>query len=194
MDVTVPAYTGMVVGTVGMMSVPIATAARRESGVLRRFRATPLRPLVYIVSDVVVYLAMTLLGILLLFLLGKVLYNVRFEGNLLSVLAAIALGSAAFMSIGYLLAGVAPTARIAQVVAMVLFYPMMFLSGASIPIEVMPEGVQAAAKFLPLTHAVTLIKGLWFGDAWSEHLTEVAVLGIILVVAGVVAGRLFRWE
>ena len=193
-DIAVPGYTGMIIGTIGLMSVPIATAARREAGVLRRFRATPLRPLTYMVTDVLVYLLMTILGIVLLFIVAKVGYNVRFDGNIVSVLLAIALGAFAFMALGYVLAGVAPTARVAQVVAMVLFYPMMFLSGASIPLEVMPEGVRSAARFLPLTHVVTLVKGMWFGDPWSEHVTEVIVLTAILVVGAAIASRVFRWE
>ena len=193
-DIAVPGYTGMIIGTIGLMSVPIATAARREAGVLRRFRATPLRPLTYMVTDVLVYLLMTILGIVLLFIVAKVGYNVRFDGTIVSVLLAIALGAFAFMALGYVLAGVAPTARVAQVVAMVLFYPMMFLSGASIPLEVMPEGVRSAARFLPLTHVVTLVKGMWFGDPWSEHVTEVIVLTAILVVGAAIASRVFRWE
>jgi ABC-2 type transport system permease protein len=194
MDVSVPAYTGMIVGTVGLMGVPIATSARREAGVLRRFRATPLRPVVYLVSDVSVYLVMTLLGILLLFVVGKLAYDVRFEGNVVSVLGSICLGTSTFLALGYVLAGLAPTARVAQVVGMVLFYPMMFLSGASIPLEVMPEGVQQVSRFVPLTHVVTLIKGLWFGDGWGQHLSEVGVLLALLAVALVVASRTFRWE
>ena len=194
MDVSVPAYTGMIIGTVGLMSVPISTAARREAGVLRRFRVTPLRPLIYLVTDVLVYFAMTLLGILLLFVVGKIAYNVRFEGSLLSVIVGIGLGMSAFLTLGYILAGLAPSARVAQVVGMVLFYPMMFLSGSSIPLELMPEGVQKVSRFLPLTHVVTLLKGLWFGEGWGEHLTEVAVLVGVLVVGGIVAARTFRWE
>jgi ABC-2 type transport system permease protein len=193
-DIAVPGYTGMIIGTVGLMSVPIATSARREAGVLRRFRATPLRPLTYMVTDVLVYLLMTLLGIVLLFIVAKLGYNVRFDGSIVSVLLAIALGAFAFMAMGYVLAGLAPTARVAQVVAMVLFYPMMFLSGASIPLEVMPEGVRNAARFLPLTHVVTLVKGLWFGETWPEHVTEVIVLGAILIAGAAVASRVFRWE
>ena len=60
--------------------------------------------------------------------------------------------------------------------------------------EVMPESVQRAARFLPLTHVVTLVKGLWFGASWGDHLTEVAVLVGILIVGAVVAARVFRWE
>jgi ABC-2 type transport system permease protein len=77
---------------------------------------------------------------------------------------------------------------------MVIFYPMMFLSGASVPLEVMPEGVRSISNFLPLTHVVTLLRGLWFGEGWGEHLTEVIILGGILVVGAGLAARFFRWE
>ena len=194
MDVSVPGYVGMIIGTVGLMSVPIGTAARREAGVLRRFRATPLRPLTYLITDVLVYFAMTLLGILLLFLVGKIAYDVRVEGDLLSVVAGICLGTFAFLALGYVLAGLAPTARVAQVVGMVIFYPMMFLSGSAIPLEVMPEAVRSVSRFLPLTHVVTLLKGLWFAEGWREHLTEVAVLVGVLVAGIIASAKTFRWE
>lgn len=194
MDVSVPAYMGLIVGTVGLMSVPIATSARREAGALRRFKATPLRPLAYIVSDVVVNFAMTLLGIALLVLVGKVVYNVRFEGNIFSVLAAVSLGAFAFFAIGYVIAGLSPTARVAQIIGMVLLYPMMFLSGASMPLEILSPAIRNISRFLPLTHVVTLVRGLWAGDSWGQHGTEVAVLLGVLIVGTLISARTFRWE
>lgn len=194
MDVSVPSYIGLIIVTVALIGVPIGTASAREYGVLRRFRATPLHPLTYIVSDILSYLLMTMLGILVLFLTGKLVFNVRFEGHFLSVLGGILLGALAFFALGYLVAGLAPTARTAQTVGMVLAYPMMFLSGATIPWEILPRGVQAIAQYIPLTHAVRLIKGLWFGEAWSQHWTEVGVLAGCLVVGGLLAAWTFRWE
>ena len=76
-DVSVPAYIGLIILTVGLMSIPISTASSRESGVLRRFRVTPLSPAVYLVSDVAVYFLMTLLGVGLLVLVGKFGYGMR---------------------------------------------------------------------------------------------------------------------
>ncbi len=194
MDVSVPSYIGLIIVTVGLIGLPIGTAAARESGVLRRFRATPLHPLAYIISDVVSYLLMTVLGVLLLILTGQLAFHVRFEGNILSVLAGFLLGTMAFFALGYLIAGLAPTARIAQTVGMVLAFPMMFLSGAAMPLEVLPAKVRAVSHYIPLTHVVTLMRGLWFGDAWSQHGTEVAVLAGCLVVGGALAARTFRWE
>jgi len=194
MDVTVPSYIGLIVVTVGLIGLPIGAAAARESGVLRRFRATPLHPLAYILSDIASYLLMTVIGVLLLVITGKVVFHIRFEGNVLSVLAGFLLGTTAFFALGYLIAGLAPTARIAQTVGMVLAFPMMFLSGASMPLEVLPGKIRAVSQYIPLTHVVTLMKGLWFGDSWGQHLTEVAVLVGCLVVGGAIAARTFRWE
>jgi ABC-2 type transport system permease protein len=194
MDITMPAYTALILGTIGLLGVPITTSGYREQGVLRRFRATPMRPLTYIVADLLTNLTMTLLGMAILIGVGWALYKVRFEGQLLSVFVAVVFSGLTMFAVGYLIASLAPGARTAQVIGMVIFYPMMFLSGASIPLEVMPEGVRRISDFLPLTHVVTLLRGLWFGEGWGEHLTEVIILGGILVVGAGLAARFFRWE
>jgi len=75
-----------------------------------------------------------------------------------------------------------------------LFYPMIFLSGATMPLEAMSDAMRQYVKVLPLTHVVTLLRGMWVGDAWGQHLTEVAVLGVLLVVGLVVSAKTFRWE
>ena len=194
MDISMPAYTALVLGTVGMMGVPITISGYRESGVLRRFKATALRPFIYILADVVANLTMTLLGMVGLVLTGWLIYRVRFEGNVFSVIIAVILGGLAMCSVGYVIASLAPGARTAQVVGMALFYPMMFLSGAGIPLEILPESIRKVSKFLPLTYVVNLLRGLWFGDGWGKHLLDAGVLIAILVVSTLVAARFFRWE
>ena len=194
MDVSMSGYTAMILGTVGFLGVPITISGYRESGVLRRFQATPMRPLTYILADIVANLVTTLLGMMGLVIVGWLLYRVQFEGQVMAVILAVVFCGLAMFSIGYLIAGLAPGARTAQVVGMVVFYPMMFLSGASIPLEVMPETIQRIADFLPLTYVVRLLRGLWFGDTWGEHLLETAVLAGVLLVCTALAARFFRWE
>ena len=194
MDITMPAYSALVLGTVGLLSVPITTGGYREQGILRRYRATPLRPLTYIIADVLTNLVVTLIGMVVLVAVGWLLYRVQFEGQVLSVLMAVILGGLSMFAVGYLIASIVPGARTAQVVGMVIFYPMMFLSGASVPLEVMPETVRRISDFIPLTYVVTLLRGLWFGNGWGEYLTEVIVLGGVLVVCAGLAARFFRWE
>ena len=194
MDVSIPAYTAVIIAMTGLTTVPISMATRRETGVLRRFSATPLRPYTYFLSDIVAPFVMTLLGIFILYIAGKLAYSVRFDGQLLSVILAICLGILTFFSLGYALAGLVPSARTATVIGNVILFPMMFLSGAFIPLEVMPETAKNVASFLPLTHLVTLLRGLWFGTEWNAYMTETAVLLGILIVSSLIVARTFRWK
>jgi ABC-2 type transport system permease protein len=193
-DVSVPSYIALIIISVGFMGIPIATASNREAGVLRRFRMTPLRPVAYIISNIASYYVMTAIGVVALVVVGKAVYGMKFEGNVLSVWAGFTLGSLAFFALGYLIAGVASTARIAQAVGMIAAFPLMFLSGSAIPLEVLPQSVRNISKFLPLTHVVTLMRGLWAGESWSRHQTEVAVLGGVLAAGIILSARFFRWE
>lgn len=193
-DASVPAYTGIIIGTVAMMGIPIDTASSRENGVLRRYRATPMRPAVYLAANVVVYLIVAMLGMGLLILIGIFIFDLRFAGSWLSVLAAFVLCSLAFYSIGYLIASLAPTARIAQTVGMVIFFPMMFLSGAGMPLQLLPESLRQVSNYLPLTYLVRLIQGLWFGDPWRELWLPTLVMVGLLLVGSAISAWIFRWE
>ncbi len=193
-DIAVPSYTAMIIATSGIISITTIIASYRERGILRRLHATPLRPHTILSAHVLVIFIMTVLGMTLLIIMGKLVYGLQFEGNLLSVAAAFTLSSISFFSFGFLLAGLMPTARTAQAVAMVIFYPMIFLSGAAIPLEVLPENIKTVATFLPLKHVVTLLRGLWIGQDWNQHLTEVGVLILMLIICVTLSTKSFRWE
>ena len=193
-DVSMPAYTALILGFVGLLGVAINTSSYREAGVLRRFRATPLRPLVYIAADVTANLIMVLAGMAGMMIVGWGLYRVQFEGLAASVFLAVILSGLAMCSVGYLIAAVASNARTAQVIGMVVLYPMIFLSGATIPLEVMPDSVHSVSDFLPLTYVVRLLRGLWFGESWGSLILETGVLVGVLIVCTAIAVRLFRWE
>jgi ABC-2 type transport system permease protein len=193
-DISVPAYTAMIIATTGLVGLTITMSAYRENGVLRRLRTTPISPLVVLAAQVIVMFVMTTFGMFMLIVAGKLVYNMRFDGDALSVLAGFVLSCLSFFSIGFILAGLMPTARTAQVVGMVLLYPMLFLSGAGFPRELLPEAIKNVSIFLPLTYVVNLLRGLWIGETLSKLTTEVIVLVAILVVGMLVSIKTFRWE
>ena len=193
-DISVPAYTAMIIATTGLLSLTITMAAYRQNGVLRRLRTTPISPLLVLAAQVIVLFLMTSLGMALLIVAGKLVYNLHFEGNVLSVLAGFTLCTMSFFGLGFILAGLMPSARTAQVVGMVLLYPMLFLSGAGFPRELLPEAIKRVSAFLPLTYVVNLLRGLWIGESWSQHLLDVGVLTAILIVGIVISTKTFRWE
>jgi ABC-2 type transport system permease protein len=193
-DVSVPGYTALIICLSAILTLPITLANYRERGVLRRFRATPLRPAAVLGAQLVMLFGMTLAGMLLLILAGKLVFDLRFDGSPLSMLAGFTLSCLSFFALGMILAGAIPSVRVAALVGNVLIYPMIYLSGSTIPMEVMPDIMREIAKFIPLTYVVTLLQGLWKGEPWTQHWTEVIVLSVMLVVSSLVAIKVFRWE
>jgi len=193
-DVSTPAYLAMIIGSTGLLSIAIAVSSYREKGVLRRYRATPLRPAAVLAAEVAVHFLMTLLGGVLLIIAARVVYGLRFEGHAGEVFLGFTLSCMSFFSIGFLLAGLARTARTAYILGMVIYFPNLFLSGATIPKETFPKALRAASRFIPLTHVVNLLQGLWFGNSLGKHLPEIAVLTGLLVIGAAVSAMTFRWE
>lgn len=193
-DTAIPSLTAVIIGTTGLMSTTITMATYREKGILRRLRTTPVSPLIVLAAQVIVVFAMTCLGMLLLIAAGKLVYHVRFEGNAFSVLGGFVLSSLSFFGIGFILAGTMPTVRTAWVAAMVLLYPMMFLSGAFFSVGLLPAAVQKVSAFMPLTYVVNLLRGLWTGEPWGKHLLDVGVLAGMLLLGIIVSVKTFRWE
>jgi ABC-2 type transport system permease protein len=75
-----------------------------------------------------------------------------------------------------------------------VLYPLMIFSGAVVPLEVMPDSVQAISRYLPLTYLVVLLRGLWSGVAWGDLLAEVAVMAGLALVGTLIVARTFRWD
>ena len=113
---------------------------------------------------------------------------------LLSFALALTLTTLSILSIGFLIASLVPTARFAQPVGALVLYPMLGLSGLFYPIEALPPLAQTLARFLPLTPAVSLLQGIWSGDAWSSHLGDVAGLAVVFALCTLLSSRVFRWE
>jgi ABC-2 type transport system permease protein len=184
----------MIIATGGLMTLCIQMASYRESKILRRMKTTPVRPYTILASQVVVVFVMTLLGMGLLIFLGRVIYGLRFGGNVFHVFLGFILACFSFFSLGFVLAGIFSTVRTTEVAAMVLFYPMLFLSGAAIPREVLPAKIQTWGKIFPLTHVVNLLRGLWSGESWAQHMEEVWVLAAIMAAGVIISSLTFRWE
>ena len=193
-DVSVPSYSAMIIATSGLISIPVIIATYRETGILRRFKCTPLSPLILLTADVIVIFIMTALGMLLLILAAKLVFGLRFSGSYVSIGLAFVLGCLSFFSFGFILSALIRTARTAQIVGLALFFPMILLSGATVPLESMPDFLQSYIKFLPLSFVVRLLKELWFGQGWLQLMPEVIVLVSMSVFGIALSTMTFRWD
>ena len=191
-DATVPALAAIVIGTVALITIPNVTATDRKQKLLRRYQVTSLRPIVYFAADVSVHFGTAMAGMVLLILVAKLVFGLRFGGSWLAVLGGYALSTLAFVAVGYVIASVVRSDRVALAVGMAIYFPLMFLSGAAMPLETMPENVREIAGWLPLTQVVRLLQDLWFGVGWDWAAGSI-LLGM-LVVGTALSAALFRWE
>jgi ABC-2 type transport system permease protein len=182
----------MIIGTIGILGIPVTLANYRDLGILRRLRATPVQSGTVLWSHVVTQVVIAFVGIVLLFVVGLVFLDLRAPDGNAMIIPAIVIGAFSFFAIGFVLAGVMPTARTAQAVGMAIFYPMLFLSGAAMPRFIMPDLVQDISQLLPLTHVVILIEDLWLHGTWN--LTSLAVVVTMFVLGLIVSRYTFRWE
>ncbi len=192
-DLTVPGYIAtLVIGTTAFLGLPVDLALQRQLGVLRRMRATPLRIGMVLVSKLVTNFIITLLGITVLVFSGAVLYHAALPPDWGSVFLGIVLSCAALFALGFALASVIRSATAVRAVSFIIFYPMMFFSGGTLPSQFLPEAVKSVASIMPMTYSVNLLHSLWFGNGWD--VTAVLVLLGFMAAGILIAVRFFRWE
>ncbi len=192
--VGVPLLTGVMIGLSAILSLITIVSIYREGGILKRLRATPLRPWTILTAHVLVKLVFTAATALLMVLAGRAYFPADLHIPLVRFTVALLVCTFSMMSIGFVIASVVPTARFAQPIAGAIFYPMIGLSGLFLPIERLPSGLQELSRFLPLTYAVSLLRGVLQGHPWSAHVTDLLALGLMFVACTAVSARVFRWE
>ena len=133
-------------------------------------------------------------SLLTLALAAAVIWDVRIDGSLLAFGGSWFLAVASTLSIGLMVGGVAKDAKQASMIACILYFPMLIFSGATLPLEVMPEAMQNVVRLFPLTQGIQLMKATFLGSPVQVGLLPVLVMLGVTVVCALVAIRYFRWE
>jgi ABC-2 type transport system permease protein len=192
MDWYVPSYVGLVIAAIGTISLPVHLSAYRERGVLRRFRAGGVSEAALLGSQLLVSLGVALVGALTICILGVVVYGAGVPKAPAEVALAYVVGVLCFAAIGVLLASVAPTARAAQSIGLLIWFIMLFVSGTSAPLQLLPKWMLVVGKALPLYHLVVALVDPWIGR--GTNWTQLGIVALVGLVAAAVSLRVFRWE
>lgn len=194
LSIGLPVLVVVLIALSAVMSLITIISIYREGGILKRLRATPLRPRTILTAHVLVKLVFTAATLMLMLLAGRRYYPVAIDVPIVNLTLALLVCTFSIMSIAFVIASVVPTARFAQPIAGVVFYPMIGLSGLFVPIAQLPPALQTVASLLPLTYVVSLLQGILRGDPWSAHVTDLAALAVVFVVCTALSARVFRWE
>ncbi|MGB2636107.1 MAG: ABC transporter permease, partial [Candidatus Acidiferrum sp.] len=167
----------------------------REQGILRRFRLAPIPPSNMIASSVIANYALILPTVILELVLARYVYHVTHFGNLFSVFVLAILGITSFGALGLVVASVTNTMQETQIINQIIWLIMLFLSGATLPLALLPQAVQRVALFLPATYLVSGIQRAMVDQAGIFSLgVEIVSLGCWAALAFTISSLLFRWE
>ena len=189
-----PVMAALFMAISAVISLVTIISIYREGGILKRLRATPLRPYTILSAHVLVKLLFTVVSLAMMIAAGRRFYPVGMAARPISFAVALLLTTLSILSIGFVVASLVRTARFAQPVSAVIFYPMVGLSGLFVPVEALPAGLQLVARLLPMTYAVSLMHGIWNGESWFAHLGDLAALAVFGAIFVALSTKVFRWE
>jgi ABC-2 type transport system permease protein len=189
-----PLFVSIFISINAALSLIAVISIYREGGILKRLRATPLRPAVILGAHVLVKLVFTGISLLLMVLAGRRFYPVQLHAHVAGFALAVIVTTVAILCMGFVIASMVGTARFAQLIGSVIFYPMLAVSGMFVPLPSMPRSWALLGSVLPMSHAVALLRGAWVGADWIVLLPHLGALALTIAICLALTTRMFRWE
>lgn len=173
----------------------ISIVVRRESGVLKRVRGTPLPSGVYLGALIASTLAVMALETIAQLLVGRFLLDAGWPTSPLSFALTIVLGVAAFAALGLAVTGFVKSSEGSSAIVNAIYLPMIFISGVFFSRDTMPGFLQAIADVLPLTYLLELLREVFVaGGGLDTKAGAVAVVAVWGLAGFALALRMFKWE
>jgi ABC-2 type transport system permease protein len=186
---------GYGVAATAFASLAITLVVRREAGLLKRVRGTPLSPATYlaaVISSMVIVIALQALAQVLI---GHFFLDAAWPASPASFVAVIVVGSAAFAALGIAVTTIVRTGEGSSAVVNAIYLPAAFISGAFFSPKEMPRILEVISELLPLTYLLRLIRSTFVeGEALSSSPGALAMVIGWGLVGLLVASRRFRWE
>ncbi len=176
------------------MGLPLTFADYRDKKILKHFFVTPVSPVLMLLVQVIIALITALLSSLLVSLIAIFVFDYHMQGNIWAFIGAYFLVLFSMFSLGMVIASLCKTVKIANVVTTFVYFPMLFLSGATIPFEIFPTFLQNVATILPLTHGIQLLKDISMGVSSEHMMISIGILVIITIVGCIISVVSFKWE
>lgn len=179
----------------GLFGAGIRAVQEREANILRRYKVTPITPLPLLVASVVTGWILYMPNVILIFTLSHFLYGMPWPHAMGSILLFVSVAITGFRAIGMILAAVVNSMQESQLIVQLIYLPMLFLSGATFPLSMLPQWLQVVTLFVPARYMVTGIQAMLSQNVGlSAVLQPMGALLLTTCVGLFIAYKLFRWE
>lgn len=183
-----------ILGT-GFFGAGMRAVQEREENILRRYKVTPITPVPLLCASIAMGVILYIPTVGLMLFLAHNIFGMTYPANWLSLLIFVCLGVAAFRAFGLIIAAVVNSSQEGNILIQIVYMPMLFLSGASIPLSLMPDWLKLVTQFIPATYLVTGMSGiLQRGESIAQNSKSVLALVVTMLVGLFIATKLFRWE
>ena len=179
----------------GLFGAGMRAVQEREENILRRYKVTPITPVPLLVASMITGVVLFVPSVILIVFLAHQFYGMAIPSQWLSLLIFVCLAAIAFRSLGLIVAAVVNSSQESNILIQPIYMAMLFLSGATIPLSLMPHWLQNLTQFIPATYLMTGIGGIMQrGETLFANWQSVAALLLTTFVATFIATKLFRWE
>ncbi|HET7579229.1 MAG TPA: ABC transporter permease [Bacillales bacterium] len=193
-DAYIPSWIAVNIMTTAFFGIGTVMANYRERGILRRYQVTTVRPWMVLTAQTVQGTIIFAISAVIIVIFGFIKFDLEVPRYLGSTLLAMGLSLAAFFPFGLLLNSIAKNVRTASAISSLALNIMIFLSGATFPLQMMPDILRTVAHLLPLYYVIDLTRQAWnFSPIWDNGV-DVAVLIGVAIVSIVLSSRFFRWS
>ncbi len=178
----------------GLMGLPLVISDYREKKILKKYKVTPVSPVMLLTVQFCIYAIYSLVSLISLYVLGKLFFNLEINGSIFFFLLGYFLVMFSIFSIGLMVGGVAKDSKQAGAIASLLYFPMIIFSGTTLPYEVMPKMMQNVVDILPLTQGIKVLKSVVIGENINNIIIPSAVMIIIFIICCSISIKKFKWE
>jgi ABC-2 type transport system permease protein len=169
--------------------------SEREAGILRRYRVTPVTATTVVLANAIRALVMLSISVSAQAGVGWLVFRYEVTGSLLLAFLVMLLGAAAFIPLGMFVGSVAQDMRTAPAISNLLFFPLVFGSGAAFPAFMLPGWLQSVMRMIPSSYLVEALQGVMLrGHGLLDLAGPISVLLLTLVIGAWLNSKLFRWE
>ncbi|PLR91094.1 ABC transporter permease [Bacillus sp. T33-2] len=194
-DLYIPGMIAIIVFTTGFFTIGVQLVTDREKGVYRRLQGTPLNPLNIFTGIFIKGFIAVFAGAVEIILIAKLYFKADITPDYIKFFLAGAFVSITFFALGFLIASLAKKMQTALAISFVSMYPMLFLSGATLPIESLPDVLQKLSKYIPLTAVINVLQSGWNGTLFHKDLVfDYIYLLVLLVCSLFISIKYFKWQ
>lgn len=195
LDFLVPGILAMSIMNSGLIGLASAFVTYREKGILRRIKATPFPLWQFITARIISQLLISVAQAAVLLALARLIFDLRWEGNLFAIFVMVIVGAIAFLSIGFVISSFAKNQEAADAISNAIAFPMLFLAGVFFPLDMAPDWLQPIAALLPLKYFADGLRNIMaHGSTLPGEWLNILILFITAVIGLLLSVRFFKWE